>query len=280
MWRLGARLEPERGAVVDKALDALSASEGITRVEALERMAEIALVVLETAGRAPHLRGDERAAVVVHLDLDTARAAVATPAGDREADGRTGLATRPKTDRPGRTDPSQTGSRLGRTRHPRPGTGPAGRRDRPGAGPAGRRAGAAAGGGRAAAVRGPLPHRTVPQRRARCSTSDGPDASCPTDCSGPCCTATVAVPIPAAGPARVSRHITCGTGSGAAGRIWRTWCCCAATTTTPTIARSSVSASPPTGPSCSAGPTAGSSSGTSIRRGSCPACGPTATAAR
>ena len=89
-WRLGARLDPERGAVVDKALEALSTAEGITRVEALERMAEIALVVLETAGRAPHLRGDERAAVVVHLDLDTARAAVPTPRrtrnGDRAAD--------------------------------------------------------------------------------------------------------------------------------------------------------------------------------------------------
>ena len=49
-------------------------------------MAEIALVVLETAGRAPHLRGDERAAVVVHLDLDTARAAVPTPRRTRNGD--------------------------------------------------------------------------------------------------------------------------------------------------------------------------------------------------
>jgi hypothetical protein len=91
-WRLGARLDPERGAVVDKALDAVSAAEGITRVEALERIAEIALVVLDKAGRAPRLRGDERAAVVVHLDLDTARAALAPrPADEQPADEQHGV---------------------------------------------------------------------------------------------------------------------------------------------------------------------------------------------
>ena len=47
-WRLGARLDPERGAVVDKALATLAAAEGISRPEALERIAEIALVVLRT----------------------------------------------------------------------------------------------------------------------------------------------------------------------------------------------------------------------------------------
>ena len=83
-WRLGARLDAEQGAVVDKALDAVRAVEGISRPEALERLAEVALGVLDGAGRAPHLRSDERAAVVVHLDVDTARHAVAGPATDGE----------------------------------------------------------------------------------------------------------------------------------------------------------------------------------------------------
>ena len=68
-WHISARLAPERGAVVDAALTAVGRAEGITRVDALERLAEIALAVLADAGKLPReLRGDERAAIVVHLD--------------------------------------------------------------------------------------------------------------------------------------------------------------------------------------------------------------------
>ena len=68
-WHLSARLAPERGSVVDAALLAVSRAEQISRVDALERMAEIALTVLADADRLPRaLRGDERTAIVVHLD--------------------------------------------------------------------------------------------------------------------------------------------------------------------------------------------------------------------
>src|SRR5262249_6525490 len=67
---ISARLEPEHGALVDKAIDEVARAEGITRTAALVRIAEIALVVTADAGRTrPRpLRGDERAAVVVHVE--------------------------------------------------------------------------------------------------------------------------------------------------------------------------------------------------------------------
>src|SRR5882757_896572 len=68
-WRLSARLDPERGAVVQKAVEMIARTEGISHAEALVRMADIALAAVndsETPLR--ELRGDERAAVVIHLD--------------------------------------------------------------------------------------------------------------------------------------------------------------------------------------------------------------------
>ncbi len=96
-WQLTARLDPERGAVIDRALDTLAAAEGIRRVDALERLAEIALVVLTDAGRTRDLRGDERAAIVVHLDATTA----AEPSTDVAPTSATADAAVPEHHRPG-----------------------------------------------------------------------------------------------------------------------------------------------------------------------------------
>ena len=68
-WRLSARMAPERGALIDSALAAVARAESIDRVAALQRIAEIALAALADGDRMPReLRGEERAAVVVHLD--------------------------------------------------------------------------------------------------------------------------------------------------------------------------------------------------------------------
>ena len=69
-WRLHARLDPEHGAVVQSAIETLARAEGISHAAALTRMAEIALAAVNDAGAQPRgLRGDERAAVVVHLTV-------------------------------------------------------------------------------------------------------------------------------------------------------------------------------------------------------------------
>jgi hypothetical protein len=66
---LSAKLDPERGALVLSAVDALTRREGITQAEALARMAEITIAALNSDDApAPSLRGDEYAAIVVHLD--------------------------------------------------------------------------------------------------------------------------------------------------------------------------------------------------------------------
>lgn len=68
-WRLSAKLDPERGALFEGALQAVAKAEEISEPEALVRLAEIGLAVLADANRiAPRLRGDERAAVVIQLD--------------------------------------------------------------------------------------------------------------------------------------------------------------------------------------------------------------------
>ncbi|MHA3701614.1 HNH endonuclease [Jatrophihabitans sp. YIM 134969] len=82
-WHLSARLAPEDGATVDSALAAVARAEGVDRVTALVRLAEMALAVLADTGRMPReLRGDERAAVVVHLDA----ADVPPPPGAEEVE--------------------------------------------------------------------------------------------------------------------------------------------------------------------------------------------------
>ncbi len=68
-WQLSARLDPERGALVAAAIDAIAGRDGCSQTEALARLAEIGLAALADANNpARELRGDERAAVVIHLD--------------------------------------------------------------------------------------------------------------------------------------------------------------------------------------------------------------------
>src|SRR6185437_3339110 len=68
-WQLTARLDPERGAVVNAAIGAIMARDSCTPAEALARLAEIGLASLADTKNPPReLRGDERAAVVIHLD--------------------------------------------------------------------------------------------------------------------------------------------------------------------------------------------------------------------
>ncbi len=65
---LTARLDPERGALVDKAITELARREQITLVDAFVRMAELALATLNAGDTRQHtLRGDEHAAIVVHV---------------------------------------------------------------------------------------------------------------------------------------------------------------------------------------------------------------------
>jgi hypothetical protein len=91
-WRLGARLAAEDGAIIDRAVKQLRAAEGCTGPEALVRMAEIALAVIGRGENTTHtLRGDERAAVVVHINTEQysgdARSAERADAAGRIADG-------------------------------------------------------------------------------------------------------------------------------------------------------------------------------------------------
>src|SRR5882757_2079377 len=67
-WRLSARLDPERGVVVQKAVEMIARTEGISHAEALVRMADIALAAVNDSDTPlRELRGDERAAIVIHL---------------------------------------------------------------------------------------------------------------------------------------------------------------------------------------------------------------------
>jgi hypothetical protein len=69
MWGLSAKLDPERGALVQAAIEKLAQGEQISKPEALVRLAEIGLAAMADADNPPReLRGDERAAVVIHLD--------------------------------------------------------------------------------------------------------------------------------------------------------------------------------------------------------------------
>jgi hypothetical protein len=68
-WQLNARLDPEHGAVVRSAIETIACAEGITHPQALVRMAEIALAAVNDSADPPRaLRGEERAAIVVHLN--------------------------------------------------------------------------------------------------------------------------------------------------------------------------------------------------------------------
>lgn len=71
-WQLTARLDAERGALVDDAIRQLARAHGGTIADALVRMAEIALVAVRDGdAKGKRLRGDELAAIVVHVDAET-----------------------------------------------------------------------------------------------------------------------------------------------------------------------------------------------------------------
>jgi hypothetical protein len=68
-WRFSARLDPEHGALVSAAIDAIMQRDGCGPADAFARLAEIGLVSLADGKNPPRdLRGDERAAVVIHLN--------------------------------------------------------------------------------------------------------------------------------------------------------------------------------------------------------------------
>jgi hypothetical protein len=86
-WRLAARLDPERGALVQSAVAAIARAEGISYADALVRMAEIALAAVNDGETKPRdLRGDERAAVVIHLDASALPAEAPDIAEPRSAE--------------------------------------------------------------------------------------------------------------------------------------------------------------------------------------------------
>lgn len=79
-----AKLDPEHGALLQSAIETIARREDLTHAEALTRMAEIALASVSAAGDgpAPALRGDEHAAVVIHLDAAPAGAGAEGSAPD------------------------------------------------------------------------------------------------------------------------------------------------------------------------------------------------------
>jgi hypothetical protein len=83
-WQLSARLDPERGPVVAAALDAIMQRDGCSPADALMQLAEIGLASLADGKNPPReLRGDERAAVVIHMDA----ARVPARSAERDPDG-------------------------------------------------------------------------------------------------------------------------------------------------------------------------------------------------
>ena len=67
---ISAKLDPEHGALLLSAIEALARREGITHAAALTRLAEIGIAALNTTdGPAPSIRGSEYAAIVVQIDV-------------------------------------------------------------------------------------------------------------------------------------------------------------------------------------------------------------------
>ena len=97
-WRLSARLDPERGALVGAAIDAIAQRDGVSAAEALFQLAEIGLATMAEGKNPPReLRGDERAAVVIHLDAARVppRSAERDPAGATCEPGEAPIVARP-----------------------------------------------------------------------------------------------------------------------------------------------------------------------------------------
>ena len=75
-WRLTARLDPERGAVVASAIAAVVRQSELSAADALVWLAEVGLAALadDETDKPRTLRGEEKAAVVIHLDAARVRA--------------------------------------------------------------------------------------------------------------------------------------------------------------------------------------------------------------
>jgi hypothetical protein len=87
--RTSARLDPERGELLQSAIATVARVEQISPADALVRLAELALVAMNDSANPPRaLRGDERAAVVVHLNVADVPADLG---GAEPADGEVGL---------------------------------------------------------------------------------------------------------------------------------------------------------------------------------------------
>jgi hypothetical protein len=87
MWALSAKLDPERGAVLQAAIEKLAAAEELSKAGALVRLAEIGLAALADGEKPPLvLRGDERAAVVIHLDAGRLAESAGHEPADQAAD--------------------------------------------------------------------------------------------------------------------------------------------------------------------------------------------------
>src|SRR5665213_647537 len=106
-WQLSARLDPERGALVGAAIDAIVQRDGCSAAEALVLLAEIGLAGQGDTKNPPReLHGHERAAVVIHLD-----AARVPPLAERGADD-------PSDPRSAERDPQETSVPRSRERDP------------------------------------------------------------------------------------------------------------------------------------------------------------------
>ncbi len=215
-WHQSAELAADRGALVDGALRKIKAAEDLSHADALVRLAELALVALTDAAKpARALRGDELAAIVVHVEADRVR--------------------RPDS----RPDAGQS--------RPRAGARPYGQlAEAPVYPPARACRTASSSAWRVPAGCAPLCTAAAPGGSGRFSMSDGHTGWSPIDSSGPCCCATTAAArFPAATTRAGSRRTTYDIGCTAAGPISPTWCCCVRGTTTPIMTAISASRSHP-----------------------------------
>jgi hypothetical protein len=95
-WKMTANLDPDHGALLASVLDLVGRREGLTQPQALTRMAELALMAVQnTDGKFPALRGDEAAAVVIHLDASRVPADEPPVDGPASAPGASGTVRAP-----------------------------------------------------------------------------------------------------------------------------------------------------------------------------------------
>jgi len=184
-----ARLDPEAGAVVTAALDAIASAEDLSPAQALALMAEIALAAINDRATPPRtLRGEERAAIVIHIDESRL--------AEDDTDHRIEDAAARSHERVRAIGRIAEGPGLPR-----------------------RSSNACC----AAAGSAPPSPQQTPPGDAPCSTWDAPTASSPNANSQHCSYATAAAPTPAAAAATACKHTTSPTGSAATAPTWPRW---------------------------------------------------------